>query len=249
MDSDTDVVQASITTFWNVVAPHYEDGPGNTAALGSDAYTRWTDLMAQVLPRAPAEILDVGTGTGFMALQVASLGHHVVGVDLAVGMLEVARKQAAARDLQVRFEEADAVQPPFGPGTFDAITCRYLLWTLRDAKRALANWRNMLRPGGRVIVADGFREPQPASELDPDDLFGRHYRPEVQAAIPFFGVQQEEPVVAAFREAGFAAVQLSVLDPRYVEEADQPVRPYIVVAIRGQQDAEPNEVRITGVCS
>lgn len=93
-------------------------------------------------------------------------------------------------------------------------------------------------------MVDGFREPQPASELDPADLFGRHFRPEVQAAIPFFGVQQEEPVVGAFREAGFAAVQLSVLDPRYVEEADEPVRPYIVVAIRGQQDAEPNEVRI-----
>jgi ubiquinone/menaquinone biosynthesis C-methylase UbiE len=232
MDSDADVVQASITSFWNIVAPHYEEGPGNTAALGSDAYKRWIDLMARVLPGPSAEVLDVGTGTGFLALQAAALGHNVVGIDLSVEMLEVARKQASARDLSVRFEEADAVNPPFGPATFDAITCRYLLWTLRDATRALSNWRRILRPGGRIIVVDGFREPQPAREIDPEDLFGRHYRWEVQAAIPFFGVQQEEPVVTAFREAGFALVQLSLLDPQFVEKADEPVRPYIVVAVQ-----------------
>lgn len=228
MDSDT--AQANITRFWNLVAPHYEARPGNTAAPGSTAYQLWSDLIARVLPAAPADVLDVGTGTGFVALQAAALGHRVVGIDLASEMLAVGRAQGAVRGLNVRFEEADAIQPPFGTDSFDAVTCRHLLWTLRNATAALSNWRSILRRGGRLVIIDGLREPRPSHNVDPDDVFGHHYGPEVRAALPFFGMQREEPILMALAKAGFRDVDLALLDQQYVEGADEPVRPYVVVA-------------------
>ena len=46
--------------------------------------------------------------------------------------------------------------PPFGPGSFDAVTNRHLLWTLTDPATALRNWHALLRPGGVLVVIDGI---------------------------------------------------------------------------------------------
>jgi ubiquinone/menaquinone biosynthesis C-methylase UbiE len=223
----------NITGFWNAVAPDYEERPGNTVPFGSEAHRRWVDLLSRVLPPPPADVLDLGTGTGFLALVSASLGHNVIGIDLAAGMLEVARERAAERGVQVRFKEADAVAPPFEEETFDAITSRHLLWTLRAGTEALPNWRRILRPGGRVVALDGFRpRPQPGGTIDPDDLFVQHYSPAVQAAIPFLHVQNEAALIEAFREAGFAEVRVEALPNDYAPDDDEDVRPYMVVAVR-----------------
>jgi ubiquinone/menaquinone biosynthesis C-methylase UbiE len=233
MSSDPDSVQANITDFWNVVAPHYEGVPGNTVPFGSEAHGRWVDLFSRVLPPPPADVLDVGTGTGFSALLSASLGHSVIGIDLAVGMLEVAREMAAGRGLQVRFQAGDAVAPAFEEATFDVITSRHLLWTLREAQEAISNWRRLLRPGGRVVAFDGFRpRPQPAAEVDPDDVFGRHYSPGVRAAIPFLHVQNEAPLIEVFRNAGFTEVHVEALPRQCAGDGDEEVRPYMVAALR-----------------
>lgn len=90
-------VQRSITAFWDAVAPHY-DSPENVAAPGSEDYDRWRAALAMTLPAAPARVLDVGTGTGFLAGIAAGLGHHVTAIDLSEGMLAAAREsQSAAR--------------------------------------------------------------------------------------------------------------------------------------------------------
>lgn len=231
MSSGPDSVQASITGFWNVVAPHYEDCPGNTVPFGSEAHGRWVDLFTRVLPAPPADVLDLGTGTGFSALIGAALGHRVIGIDLAVGMLDVAREQAAEHGLAVRFEKGDAVAPPFEKATFDVITSRHLLWTLREAREALSNWRRILKSGGRVVAFDGFRpRPQPAAGVDPDDVFARHYGPVVQEAIPFLYLRDETPLIDAFRDAGFSDVKAEALPRYYAEDDDEDVRPYMVVA-------------------
>ena len=51
--------------------------------------TRWLEELQKHLPQGkPLEILDVGTGTGFFAILLGHLGHHVVGIDLTPAMLE-----------------------------------------------------------------------------------------------------------------------------------------------------------------
>ena len=228
----TEPIQARISEFWNTVAQHYEGHPGNTVPVGSPTYERWVGLFERVLPSPPVDVLDVGTGTGFSALISAALGHRVVGVDLAAGMLDVARAFAKDRGLDVQFVEADAVAPEFDDASFDVITARHLLWTLRDVDEAAANWRRLLRPLGRVVAVDGFRpRPQPAdAPASEEDVFGRYYTSDVQAAISFMHVQDKDPLVRVFGNAGFSDVIVEELPHEFAEDDEEDVRPYLLVA-------------------
>lgn len=154
MDHD-ESTQNRITGFWNTIAAGYEAHQGNVAALGSNEYKAWVEALRSLLPSTPADVLDVGTGTGFVALIAAELGHRVVGTDLSEAMLGEARREASRRGVQVRFEFGDAVTPEFPPGTFDAIVARHLLWTLREPAEAFQNWRGLLGPHGCVVAIDG----------------------------------------------------------------------------------------------
>jgi ubiquinone/menaquinone biosynthesis C-methylase UbiE len=103
-------------------------------------------------------VLDVGTGTGFVARTAASLGHRVVGIDLSAKMLDVARSMGRADGVAVEFALGDAVAPGFPPGSFDALTNRSLIWTLLQLDAALAAWHALLRPGGRLVCFYGLVE-------------------------------------------------------------------------------------------
>ncbi len=65
-------------------------------------------LLSLFAVRPGSSILDVGCGTGRHSVELAARGHHVVGVDLSPGMLQVARAKAQARGVQIEFLEADA---------------------------------------------------------------------------------------------------------------------------------------------
>jgi ubiquinone/menaquinone biosynthesis C-methylase UbiE len=102
----------------------------------------------------PLDELDVGCGTGFLALQLAGLGHHIVGVDGAEAMLILARAKASQAGLTIDFWLADADKLPFAPGSFDLIIERQVLWTLPDPAAALAEWARVLRLGERLILIE-----------------------------------------------------------------------------------------------
>jgi ubiquinone/menaquinone biosynthesis C-methylase UbiE len=176
-------------------------------------------------------VLDVGCGTGFMARTAAGLGHRVTGIDLAPGMLGVARKDAARRALTIDFREGDAVQPPFSPATWDVITSRHLLWTLREPELAFENWRRLLRPGGRVVAIDGTwfsADEGPSADDDESGPFERHYDAATRAALPFMKASDIGPIVDALRTAGFPRVDVRRLRVATVEGNP----PWAVVAFR-----------------
>ncbi len=100
-------------------------------------------------------MLDVGTGTGFLALLLAELGHDCKGIDLAPGMVEQARDLARQRGVAVRFEVGDAESLAEADAAYDLVISRNLLWTLPDPRRALLDWRRVLKPGGRLLLVDG----------------------------------------------------------------------------------------------
>jgi len=107
--------QLNITGFWNTVAPDYEAHAGNVAQLDSPAYQHWRDALAAMLPRPPADVLDVATGTGYVALAAASLGHRVTAIDMASAMLDALAAHADARARSVDARLGDAVTPPSRP--------------------------------------------------------------------------------------------------------------------------------------
>ena len=112
-------------------------------------------LARAVAPRAGERVLDAGCGTGAVLFPTAdAIGHdgHVTGIDLAPGM--VARTAAAATGLtNISVRAGDAQDPPFPPGSFDLITAGLVLFFLPDPPAALAAYRRLLKPSGRLGVS------------------------------------------------------------------------------------------------
>ncbi|MFJ1704035.1 class I SAM-dependent methyltransferase [Kitasatospora sp. NPDC088346] len=145
---------AAIAAYWDAAAPAFDDEPdhGLRAAATRAAWARLLDAWA---PAGPADVLDVGCGTGSLSLLLATAGHRVTGVDLAPRMVERARAKLAATGLPGRFLVGDAAAPPTGEEAFDLVLCRHLVWTLPDPVAALRGWVGRLRPGGRLVLVEG----------------------------------------------------------------------------------------------
>jgi SAM-dependent methyltransferase len=225
-------VQDRITGFWGSIAEGYEAHGGNVPAPGSAEAQAWVRAIAERLPPPPADVLDIATGTGFVAAIAARLGHRVTAIDLAEPMLAVARVQAEG--LGIAFQTGDAVAPPFGAAAFDAITNRHLFWTLRDPEAALAAWRRLLRPGGRLVIVDGFwfdttSEDGEAAEAG---CFEQFYTPDTKAALPGWRYARVEPVAALVKGAGFSQVDVARLDEihRLAETPPGPTPAYAITA-------------------
>ncbi|WP_282700137.1 class I SAM-dependent methyltransferase [Streptomyces sp. CC219B] len=206
-DSD---VQEPITSYWSGHGPDYDAHPTSRLHMG-EAAQRWQQVWASALPQAPADVLDVGTGTGQVAVHLWQLGHRVTGVDLAEGMLDLARAKAAELDDPPVFRVGDAVRPPLPAASFDAVTARYLLWTLREPVQALRNWHELLRPGGHLAVVDGlwFANGIDTSRDTPDRaVFRSAYRPHVVQALTLAESADPQDFAAAVRDAGFVDVRI-----------------------------------------
>ena len=228
-DSD---VQESITTFWSTVAPFYNSDPSNVPCQGSPEYEAWVRTIERLLPPPPADVLDIGTGTGFVALIASQLGHRAIGVDLSTPMLAEARMQAGSRGLAVSFQIGDAVAPPLEEASLDAIVCRHLLWTLRQPRAAFANWLRLLRPNGRVVVIDGFWFAQSRPE-EGFDLFERYYTDQTRESLPAMRWERVEPVADLLRLAGFSEVTVSDLaDVHCVADHPPSAEPWYLVTGR-----------------
>jgi SAM-dependent methyltransferase len=124
----------------------------------ADRYERVTgDVTARVTPSLldaagagpGSRVLDVGCGTGAGTAAAAARGARATGIDLAAGMLDVARR----RHPELRFVAGDAEELPFADGEFDAVVAAFVLNHLPDPDRAIAELARVLAPGGRVAVA------------------------------------------------------------------------------------------------
>ena len=109
-------------------------------------------------------VLDVGTGTGIIALAAAELvgpAGRVLGVDLSKAMLREAARRAAQDGLadRVTFREMDAEQLDLAARSFTVATSLYALLHFPNPLTALREQFRVLEPGGRVVVAVGSRPP------------------------------------------------------------------------------------------
>ena len=99
-------------------------------------------------PHAGELALDVGTGTGLYACNLANRGLHVVGCDSSEAMLQVARAKAT----RVVWQLAEAESLPFSEGTFDLVLSVTALEFMRDPAQALSEMFRVVSPGGRLVL-------------------------------------------------------------------------------------------------
>lgn len=101
-----------------------------------------------------ARALDVGCGGGLLSEALARRGAQVTGIDLAPGMVEVARLHAAEEGLGVEYRVAAAEELAENlTGAFDLITCMEMLEHVPQPQRMLATLASLVRPGGAVFVS------------------------------------------------------------------------------------------------
>ena len=138
------------------VAARY-DLTNDVLSLGQDR--RWRKAtIAALEARSGDRVLDVAAGTGTSSEPLADAGVDVVPADFSLGMLRVGRR----RRPDLPFTAADAMHLPFADGVFDAVTMSFGLRNVEDPAAALAEFRRVTRPGGRLVVCEFSRPVNPA---------------------------------------------------------------------------------------
>jgi demethylmenaquinone methyltransferase/2-methoxy-6-polyprenyl-1,4-benzoquinol methylase len=136
-------------------------------SFGQDPH--WRDfLVSRVEARPVHAVLDVATGTGAVAVELARrYGCTVVGVDQSPEMLAEGRRRVAAAGLagSIDLREARGEELPFEDASFDALTFTYLLRYVDDPGATMRELARVVRPGGRVAMLEFFRPPSALPRL------------------------------------------------------------------------------------
>jgi ubiquinone/menaquinone biosynthesis C-methylase UbiE len=116
--------------------------------------------IREVAGDRPVKMLDVGCGTGLFASKVQySLPHvEVCGVDLVSDMLAKGQARWRLHRAHVLPVQGDSERLPFVSGSFDIVTCANSFHHYPRQDRAVAEMRRVLRPGGRLMIIDGYRD-------------------------------------------------------------------------------------------
>jgi demethylmenaquinone methyltransferase / 2-methoxy-6-polyprenyl-1,4-benzoquinol methylase len=121
------------------------------SVMTAGMHHRWRERAADLARVGPgSRALDVGTGTGDLAIELARRGASVTGLDFAPAMLDVARGKAP----DIAFERGDALALPHEDAGFDAVTVGFGARNFSDLDRGLREMARVTRPGGRVVVLE-----------------------------------------------------------------------------------------------
>jgi SAM-dependent methyltransferase len=116
--------------------------------------------------RAEQNVLDVGCGTGVVAITAARIGARVRGVDLTPELLERARENASVANVEIDFREGDAEALPFDDAQFDIVLSQFGHMFAPRPEIAIAEMLRVLKPGGTI----GF------ATWPPELLIGRSFK-------------------------------------------------------------------------
>jgi ubiquinone/menaquinone biosynthesis C-methylase UbiE len=221
--AQSNFVKQQVAAHWNRRADNFDEDFGHSIRTPAER-AAWDRALDLVLPAGGVlEALDIGCGTGFLSLELASRGHRATGIDFAPAMIAKARKKAVERQVPIFFAEADAEQLPLAAAAFDIAVSRHLLWTLPHPDTAIDEWIRVLRPGGRLVVF----ESQADVSASPEPLDNARKSPEYAAIgdrLPFIGGwprEKTEKLFAAHRLVNIGSDPFSDLvaaEGRRIEE-------------------------------
>ena len=212
-------VKNNIKDYWNERSSTFDRSPGHVIASRKEKEA-WKSLLQENIGGGTREILDIGAGTGFLSIMLAEMGHRVVGIDISKEMMERAKKKAQDLGVEVNFKPGDAENLSFETGSFDAIVNRAVLWTLPNPKKALAEWKRVLKPGGRLCfflhesqsdgITDRFRRQLGnlvvliAERRNPWNQL--HNSEKLGAELPFRGGVEPSVITKLLGDTGFKGI-------------------------------------------
>ncbi|WP_292372129.1 class I SAM-dependent methyltransferase [Methanosarcina sp. UBA411] len=213
-----------IASYWNIRSSTYTNGIN-----GFDEEERavWKQIFENSFSLSERlNILDVGTGAGFLALLFAEMGHKVTGIDLSTNMLKKAKHNADNMGLKIDFFHGDAENLPFEDSSFDLVTNKFLLWTLQKPSCAVTEWKRVLKPGGMVFAIDGdWFDPRPGRRVNRmisewadkflkknqhNSVFKDYYGP-IRSSLPLYEKISPENASLLFSETGLVNTSVNSL--------------------------------------
>jgi ubiquinone/menaquinone biosynthesis C-methylase UbiE len=139
---------------WDVYADAFDD-EADHGLRDPQVRAAWQALLAPLIPAEPVRIVDLGCGTGSLAVLLAEHGNRVSGIDISGNMIRLARAKARAAGVAVDFVRGDAADPPFAEASFDLVLARHVLWAFENPDAVLQRWVDLLAPDGRLILIEG----------------------------------------------------------------------------------------------
>lgn len=129
----------------------------NEEELNSNKKEEWINIIKTHMPKKEnreMKVLDIGTGPGFFAVILSSIGFNVTAIDYTEEMLNKAKINAGKYKDSINFMKMDAHDLKFEDNTFDLIVTRNLTWNLKNPAKAYKEWHRVLSSGGKVINFD-----------------------------------------------------------------------------------------------
>lgn len=159
--AEEDGKKRQVSRMFDRIAPYY-DFLNHFLSLGIDI--RWRKkAIKELAPLAPKRILDVATGTGDVAIEMARQlrPEHIIGLDISKEMLEVGKKKILKRKLEDTIEmvHGDSENLPYDDNSFDAISVAFGVRNFEHLSVGLAEMFRVLKPGGKLVVLE-FSKPR-----------------------------------------------------------------------------------------
>src|ERR1700681_3959785 len=131
-----------------------------------EVYRNQASQLTEGLP-AGAKVLEVAPGPGYLAIEMARLGHaHVTGLDISRTFVQIATDNARRAGVSVDFRQGDAALMPFEAESFDLIVCQAAFKNFMHPASAVDEMHRVLRRGGTAVIHDMSSD---ASHADIED--------------------------------------------------------------------------------
>ena len=148
-------IKKRIKRTFSDISPRY-DLLNRIMSMRRDVY--WRRRTVDHLPVGSGRVLDIATGTGDLAIEIAGSSQEifVYGIDFVPEMLEIARLKTENLDFEQRIEYllVDAMHLSFADNSFDAATIAFGMRNIPDRLGALKEMARVVRPGGKVLVLE-----------------------------------------------------------------------------------------------
>ncbi len=144
-----------VTKMFDAISGNY-DGLNRVISFGIDI--KWRKKVLQlVADKKPKTILDIATGTGDLAILMATTSaQRIVGLDLSPGMLEIGKTKIKTQKLDSKIEMivGDSEKLPFEDNSFDAITVAFGIRNFENLEKGLSEIKRVLKPNGIFVVLE-----------------------------------------------------------------------------------------------
>ena len=144
-----------VTQMFDTISREY-DGLNRVISFGIDV--KWRKKVVDIVGKQnPDTILDIATGTGDLAINLAKTqASKIVGFDISPGMLEIGKKKIAQKQLNNKIEMVlgDSENMPFDDNSFDAITVAFGVRNFENLEKGLLEILRVLKPNGVFVILE-----------------------------------------------------------------------------------------------